>query len=172
MPDTREHSNNRRDEMEDVALSAFAVFFTQSPSFLDYQIRMEELQEKNNATSLFRVHQIPCDNQLRQVLDLVSPEALFPLIARIGDGLYHQGHLNNFRSVGNTFLIALDGTTFFSSQKIFCPCCSQTKLANGKTQYRHTAVTPVVVAPGQDKVVVFHLNLSNPRIDITNKTAK
>jgi len=163
LPDTRRQSNNRRYEMEDVALSAFAVFFTQSPSFLDYQIRMEELEGKNNAASLFGVHQIPSDNQIRQVLDGVPSETLFPLIARIGDGLYHQGHLNNFRSVGSTFLIALDGTTFFSSQKISCPCCSQAKLANGKTQYRHTAVTPVVVAPGQDKVVVLPPEFVEPQ---------
>jgi hypothetical protein len=43
LSDTRKPGNNRRYEMEDVALSAFAVFFTQSPSFLDYQMRMEEL---------------------------------------------------------------------------------------------------------------------------------
>jgi hypothetical protein len=153
--DTRKPGNNRRYEMEDVALSAFAVFFTQSPSFLDYQIRMEELQGKNNATSLFGVHQIPSDNQIRQVLDPVPPEALFGLMARIGDEIYQQGHLASFRSIENTFLIALDGTTFFSSQKISCPCCSQARLTNGKTQYRHAAVTPVVVAPGQDKVVVL-----------------
>jgi hypothetical protein len=28
--------------MEDAALSAFSVFFTQSPSFLDYQVRMQQ----------------------------------------------------------------------------------------------------------------------------------
>ena len=35
LPDTRKGGNNQRYTMEDAALGAFAVFFTQSPSFLD-----------------------------------------------------------------------------------------------------------------------------------------
>jgi hypothetical protein len=40
-------------------LSAFSVFFTQSPSFLDYQTRMEKAHGKNNAQSIFGIHKIP-----------------------------------------------------------------------------------------------------------------
>lgn len=134
-------------------MSAFSVFFTQSPSFLDYQIRMQKQQGKNNAQSLFGVYQIPCDNQIRNLLDPVPPETLFPLMASIGDDLYRNGYLDAFRSVGNTFLIVFDGTEFFSSEKISCPCCSCTDLKNGKTRYHHSAVTPVLVAPGQQNVV-------------------
>jgi hypothetical protein len=38
--------------MPDAALSAFSVFFMQSPSFLDYQNTMEKEHGKNNAQSL------------------------------------------------------------------------------------------------------------------------
>lgn len=125
MPDTRGKSNNRRYAMEDAALSAFSIFFTQSPSFLDSQVRMQKQQGKNNATSLFGVHEIPCDNQIRNLLDPVPPETLFPLMATISDELYRDGYLDDFRSINDTFLIALDGTDFFSSEKISCPCCTQ-----------------------------------------------
>jgi hypothetical protein len=87
LPDARGKSNNRRYEMVDAAMSAFATFFTQSPSFLDSQIRMQKQQGKNNATSLFGVHQIPSDNQIRNLLDPVPPEMLFPLMATISDEL-------------------------------------------------------------------------------------
>jgi hypothetical protein len=43
--------------------------------------------------------------------------------------------------------VALDGTEHHCSQAIGCPQCSTRTLANGKTQYDHTAVTPVIVAP-------------------------
>ncbi len=33
--------------MRDAVLSAFSVFFTQSPSFLDYQERMQKKHGKN-----------------------------------------------------------------------------------------------------------------------------
>jgi hypothetical protein len=35
LPDVRKGGNNQRYTLEDAALSAFAVFFTQSPSFLE-----------------------------------------------------------------------------------------------------------------------------------------
>lgn len=149
--------------MEDAALSAFAIFFTQSPSFLDSQVRMQKQQGKNNAASLFGVHQIPSDNQIRNLLDPVPPETLFPLMATISDELYRDGHLERFRSINRTLLIALDGTDFFSSERISCPCCTQTTLKNGKTLNRHIAVTPVLVAPGQKDVVALPPHFVQPQ---------
>ncbi|MBK7955005.1 MAG: hypothetical protein IPK02_14210 [Candidatus Accumulibacter sp.] len=153
MPDARKQSNARRYEMEDAALSAFAVFFSQSPSFLDSQVRMQKQLGRNNASSLFGVHEIPCDNQIRNLLDPVPPETVYPVLAEIGDALYQQGYLAEFRSINDTLLIALDGTDFFSSEKISCACCSETRLKNDRVLYRHIAVTPVLVAPGQANAI-------------------
>jgi len=163
LPDGRGQSNNRRYEMEDAALSAFAVFFSQSPSFLDSQVRMQKQQGKNNVSSLFGVHEIPCDNQIRNLLDPVPAATLFPVMADVGDALYQQGHLEAFRSINGTFLIALDGTDFFSSETISCAHCSQTVLKNGKPRYRHIAVTPVLVAPGQSQAIVLPPEFVQPQ---------
>lgn len=149
--------------MKDAALSAFSVFFLQNPSFLSSQINLQKGHGKNNATSIFGVHQIPGDNQVRNLLDPVPPETLFPLMAGIGDELYRQGRLDAYRSVNNTLLIALDGTNFFCSDKISCPCCSQYKLSTGKTQYRHTVVTPVILAPGQENVITLPPQFVEPQ---------
>lgn len=110
---------------------------------------------RNNASSLFGVHQIPSDNPIRNLLDPVPPETLFPLITSISDERYSPGYLEAFRSINNTFLIALDGTDFFSSEKISCPCCAQSKLKNGKILHRPIAVTPTLVAPGQQNVIAL-----------------
>ena len=96
----RGKSNNQRYDIEDAAPSAFAIFFTQSPSFLDYQLRMQQQQGKNNVQSLSGVHQIPSDNQIRNLLDPITPQTLFPFMASIGDGLYRNGYLEPFRPVG------------------------------------------------------------------------
>ena len=93
-PDERRGGNRQRYTVDDAALSAFSVFFTQSPSFLDYQRRMQRRLGRNNAQSLFGVHQIPSDNQIRNLLDPVPPETLFPVVAEISEGLYHGGYLN------------------------------------------------------------------------------
>ena len=109
-PDGRRGGNHQLYTMEETALSACSVFFTQSPSFLDYQCRMQRRLGKNNAQSLFGVHQIPSDNQIRNRLDPVPPETLFPVFTEISEGWYHSGYLQPFRSIFNTFLVTFDGT--------------------------------------------------------------
>lgn len=79
LPDSRRPGGNTRYAMEDAALSAFSVFFMQSPSFLAWQRSMQERQGKNNAQSLFGVHSIPSDNQIRNLLDTVSPDHFYPV---------------------------------------------------------------------------------------------
>jgi len=53
---------NSRYEVSDAALSAFAVFFLQNPSFLAQQINLQKAQGKNNLQTLFGVYSNPCDN--------------------------------------------------------------------------------------------------------------
>lgn len=60
---------NTRYTLVDVGLSAFSVFFMQSSSFLEYQRSLDQRLSKNNAQTLFEVHQIPSDNQIRHLLD-------------------------------------------------------------------------------------------------------
>jgi|GEM_PF-5154485 len=53
----------------------------------------------SNAQSLFGVHQIPSDNQIRGPLDPVAPEHVFPVFEEISQVLEQQGQLEGFRSV-------------------------------------------------------------------------
>ena len=64
---------NTRYTLVDAGLSAFSVFFMQSPSFLEYQRSLDQRLGKNNAQTLFGVHQIPSDNQIRHLLDATEP---------------------------------------------------------------------------------------------------
>lgn len=153
LPDSRKGNNRQTYEMMDAGLSAFSVFFMQSPSFLDHQSRMQSQRGRNNAHSLFGVHLIPSSNQIRNLLDPVAPTHLYPLLVQTGQQLQAQGYLDDYRVFNDQWLVALDGTDTFSSEKIQCPCCRQQTLKNGKTLHRHTAVTPVIVAPGQSKVI-------------------
>ncbi len=114
---------------------------------------MQKAYGKNNAQSIFGVHQISSSNQIRNILDSIPPTTVFLVLAGIGDDLHKQGYLDSFRTLDNHLLLALDGTEFFSSEKITCPSCTTQTLKNGLTCYRHTAITPVIVAPGQSQVV-------------------
>ena len=152
LPDKRTGKNTRYG-MEDAALSAFSVFFTQTPSFLAYQRTMEGSKGKSNAQSLFGIHQIPSDNHIRDLLDAVAPEHIFPVFEDIWQVLEQQGQLAGFRSIADTLLMALDGTEYFSSRQIHCPQCSTRTLKSGDTHYFHSVVTPVIVCPGQPQVI-------------------
>jgi hypothetical protein len=144
---------NTRYTMVDAALSAFSVFFMQSPSFLEYQRSLEQTQGENNARTLFGVHEIPSDNQIRTLLDATDPAAVRPLFSYLFKGLEQSGRVDAHRSIGGALLLALDGTEYFSSQAIHCDQCSTRQHSNGTVTYFHTALTPVLVKPGSDQVI-------------------
>ena len=57
---------NKSCTIVDAGLSAFSVFFMQSPSFLETQRSLEQTQGKNNTQTLFGVH-----GGLLQILGLI-----------------------------------------------------------------------------------------------------
>lgn len=152
LPDKRTGKNIRYG-IEDAALSAFSVFFTQTPSFLAYQRTMEKTKGRSNAQSLFGVHKIPSDNHIRDLLDPAQPEQIFPVFEQILQMLDRERHLDKFRNFDNNLLIAIDGTEYFSSSQIHCPQCSTRTMKSGETHYFHSVVTPVVVNPQQTQVI-------------------
>lgn len=147
-PDKRTGQNTLY-TLEDAALGAFSVFFTQSPSFLSYQRTMQETKGKNNAQTLFGLTTIPSDVHIRNLLDGTRPSHVFPVFTYAFDEFKKSGLLNEFKSIDGNLLIALDGVQYFSSQKIHCENCSQKNHKNGTVTYSHSVVTPVVVTPGK-----------------------
>ena len=144
---------NKSYTLVDAGLSAFSVFFMQSPSFLEYQRTLEQAHGENNARTLFGVHEIPSDNQIRTLLDPTPPCRVNPVYASLFNALRESGVVDSHRSLNGSLLLALDGTEYFSSKCIHCEECSTRQHANGTVTYFHTAVTPVLVKPGCDKVI-------------------
>src|SRR5215468_5019538 len=155
LPDHRQPSPNTRYTIQDAVFSAFGVFFTQSPSFLEYQRRLQHTPGRNNAQTLLSVEQIPCDNQVRTLLDPLTPSDLEPVFETIFKELEQHYRFDHFRVLGDPLLVALDGTTYFSSKTIHCPHCLTRQLTNGQPLYDHTAITPVVVCPGRPDVIAL-----------------
>jgi hypothetical protein len=164
LPDRRT-GDNTQFTMADIALSAFAVFFTQCPSFLSFQQNMEKVQGQNNARSLFHVGRVPSDNHIRQTLDPVAPHHLFSLFDDLHRAFDQAGLLEAMRAVQRTRLIALDATWYFSSQSqnIHCPNCSCLQHADGRTTHFHSAITPVIVSPGHRQVVPLRPEFITPQ---------
>ena len=74
-PDHR-RGRNIQYEIADAGMGAFSVFFTQCASFLEHQRELKLLKGRSNMESIFAADTIPSDNQIRNLLDEISPEAL------------------------------------------------------------------------------------------------
>ena len=151
-PDKRT-GKNLTYEIGDAGLGAFSLFFMQSPSFLDFQRRMAEKQGSSNAQSLFGLHKIPTNNHIRGLMDEVPPEQLHPVFNQAFETFLASPHAQRYRVLNETFLIALDGTQYFSSEKISCENCSHRESAKGTHLYSHHMINPVVLAPGLAEVI-------------------
>ena len=155
LPDHRTKGPNTRYAIQDAALGAFGIFFTQSASFLEYQRQLQQTKGHNNAHTLLGAEQIPCDNQVRTLLDPIAPSHLDAVFVEVFEGLEQHRMLANFRSLGDQLLVALDGTNYFSSKALHCQNCLTRQLTNGQTLYYHAAITPVIVCPGQSQVIAL-----------------
>ena len=155
LPDHRQQGPNTQYRIQDATLGAFGIFFTQSPSFLDYQRTLQHTKGHNNVHTLLGVEQIPCDNQIRTLLDPIAPSGLDPVFLDVFERLEQHRMLAHFRDLDHQRLVALDGPNYFSSQAIHCHNCLTRQLTNGQTLSYHAAITPVIVCPGQSQVIAL-----------------
>ena len=153
LPDYRKPNNNTKYEVADAALSAYSVFFMQSPSFLAHQRDMHQRKGKDNAGTLFGVSKIPSDNQIRNLLDPVTPDHFHQDFAWIHGELRQSGRLATFQDYQSTYLIPFDGVVFHSSEKIHCEACSTRRDNTGTIHYYHSAILPVIVKPDSPHVL-------------------
>jgi len=153
LPDYRKPNNNTRYEISDASLAAFSLFFMQSDSFLAHQRDMHQRKGKDNVASLFGVKKIPSDNQIRNLLDPVSPAYFHRDFDWVHQELEKNGRLAAFQDYKSTYLIAFDGVVFHSSEKIHCDNCTYRQDRTGTIHYYHSAIIPVMVKPASAHVL-------------------
>ncbi len=170
-PDKRTGANGRY-SMTDIGLSAFSLFFMQSPSFLAHQRQLEQGQGRSNCQTLFGIERIPSDNHIRAMLDPVPPEQLFPALEAALTVLEESGGLLTFQRLGGHMLVALDGTEYFRSARTHCSGCSQRARSGGKAEWFHALLAAALVAPGHDRVVPLPPAFITPRTATPSRTAR
>lgn len=149
-------------ELADAGLAAFGVFFMQSPSFLAHQRDMQRRKGKNNAEGLFGVERIPSDGQIRNLLDPVDSAQLREPFWAIYEDLEEAGHLESYQGVADTRLVSLDGTQYFSSQKLHCDNCRVT-IREEQVYYSHQVLLAVVCGFQQRHVVGLEPEFITPQ---------
>jgi hypothetical protein len=150
LPDHRV-GNATKYVLTDVLKSAFAMFSLKCPSLLDF--KQQTLPEQSNLRRIYQVQSaIPCDNQMRGMLDPLDPEPLRTLFRTIFLRLRHAGLLREYHYWRDFVIVSVDGVEHFSSTKIHCDQCTTRTHRNGEVSYHHAGLAAVLVHPAHAAV--------------------
>jgi hypothetical protein len=130
-------------------MSAFALFSLKSPSLLAF----DKHRIEGNLGTIYAIDRVPCDTQMREILDPVSPESVRPLFRRVFGQLQRGKALESMLFLEDYYLLALDGTEYFSSKTIHCASCLQKVHRNGSITYYHQMLGAALVHPEQRAVI-------------------
>lgn len=102
---------------------------------------------------MFGVEKIPSDSSLRQSLDAVPSEAIATAFSILFQRLQRGKQLDPYLMDSGHYLIALDGSQYFSSERINCPSCLTYKGAKGALRYSHQILQAVMLHPHMRQVL-------------------
>lgn len=144
-------ASNSKIPLVDVLMSGFAVFSLKDPSLLAFDKR--RCEEPESLRGVFGIGIIPCDSQMRKSLDKVSP----PEIRQPFLTLFHHAQrgkaLEKLVWLDEHYLLALDGTGIYSSEKVSSPYCLRKQKKNDRIRYYQQMLGAAIVHPDQRVVI-------------------
>jgi hypothetical protein len=135
--------------LTDALMSAFAMFSLKSSSLLAF----DKERAEGNLETVYGIERVPCDTQMREILDPVSPESLRPLFQSVFRQLQRGKALEPMVFFEGCYLLALDGTGYFSSKTIHCASCLQKVHRNGSMTYAHQMLGAAIIHPDCREVI-------------------
>jgi hypothetical protein len=135
--------------LADVLMSAFAMFSLKSPSLLAF----DQQRAEGNVHTIDGIERVPCDTYMREILDPVSPKSLRPVCKSLFRQLQRGKALEEMVFLDGYYLLALDGTGYFSSTTIHCESCLQRVHRNGAITYYHQMLGAAIIHPDVRTVI-------------------
>jgi len=137
--------------LTDALMSGFAMFSLKDPSLLAFDKRREQ---DGNLKRIYKLESVPCDTQMRTILDDVDLDEVKPSFKDIFRQAQRGKILEDFAFIDNYYLLSVDGTGYFSSKKIHCDSClERVNSKTGEVTYHHQMLGAAIVHPDQ-KVVI------------------
>jgi hypothetical protein len=133
----------------DALMAAFAMFSLKAPSLLAF----DKERVEGNLHTIYGIARVPCDTHMREILDPVSPKWLRPVFKSVFRQLQRGKALEPMTFLDGHYLLALDGTEYFSSKTIHCASCLQRVHRNGSVTYAHQLLGAAIIHPGQRAVI-------------------
>jgi hypothetical protein len=141
------------DEVEiplaDALMAAFAMFSLKAPSLLAF----DQQRAEGNLKTIYGIARAPCDTRMRERLDPVAPESLRPSFTLIFRQLQRGKALEPMVFLDGHYLVALDGTGYFSSPTIHCDSCLHKEHRNGSVTYYHQMLGAAIIHPDFREVI-------------------
>src|SRR5918911_4870893 len=135
--------------LADALMAAFALFSLKAPSLLAF----DKERAEGNLRTIYGIARVPCDTYMREILDPVSPKVLRPVFKSVFRQLQRGKALEPMVFLDGHYLLALDGTEYFSSPTIHCASCLQKVHRNGAITYFHQMLGAAIIHPDLREVI-------------------
>ncbi len=135
--------------LTDALMSAFAMFSLKSPSLLAF----DKQRAEGNLQTIYGMTGVPCDTRMREILDPLPPALLRPLFKSVFRQLQRGKALEPMAFLEDYYLVALDGTGYFSSKTIHCASCLHKVHRNGSRTYYHQMLGAALIHPDMREVI-------------------
>ena len=111
----------------DYCMSVFGMFKFKDPSLLAFEDRKADPIATANFKNIFGIEKLASDSMLRKYFDPIDPMSFKPIFVNVLKKIREEKLISQYLYLGNSILIATDGTTFYSSKKNFSPTCQTRK---------------------------------------------
>jgi hypothetical protein len=135
--------------LADALMAAFAMFSLKAPSLLAF----DKERAEGNLHTIYGIERVPCDTYMREILDPVSPKWLRPVFTSVFRQLQRGKALEAMTFLDGHYLLALDGTEYFSSKTIHCASCLHRVHRNGSITYAHQMLGAAIIHPDMRAVI-------------------
>lgn len=151
VPDFRDPLRTSYD-LSDFLMSGFAIFSMKMPSLLKFE---EEVRNyfKHSHLSMYDVSKVPSDTRMREVLDEISPDHLKKAYSKLFSKAQRSKHVEAFGFVDGKYILSVDGSGYFSSEKVHCESCMVKKRRSGEVRYHHQMLCGSIVHPDKKTVI-------------------
>src|SRR4029434_9813845 len=126
-----------------------AMFSLKAPALLAF----DKARAEGNLHTIYGIAWVPGDMHMREILDPVSPKVLRPVFTSVFRQWQRGKALEAMTFLDGHYLLALDGTGYFSSTTIHCASCLHQVHRNGSITYAHQMLGAAIIQPDMRAVI-------------------
>ena len=141
-------------KLSDILMAGFSVFALKFPSLLQFEEEMRERKLSSRLKPIYKIDDVPSDTQLRTVLDDVEPSNFKKCFSHLFAKIQRGNYLKQFQFYQGKYLLPIDGTQYYTSERIKCDSCMSKKTSDeDNLRYYHQMLGGCIVHPSMKTVI-------------------